>query len=98
MTRLFEDQAGSHEFVKDDLLGIARKTQQEITFQRFDGYTLSAADAFVLLTGAMASYLPHQQWPATTALTDVYGPAQDFRAAIGGAGAAVVSGGALGGG
>ena len=84
MTRLFEDQAGSHEFVKDDLVGIARKTQQEITFQRFDGYTLSAADAFVLLTGAMASYLPHQQWPATTALTDVYGPAQDFRASIGG--------------
>ena len=64
MTHLFEDRAASHEFVKDDLVGIARKTQQEITFQRFDGYALSAADAFVLLTGAMASYLPKQQWPA----------------------------------
>ncbi|HJY35176.1 MAG TPA: polysaccharide deacetylase family protein [Vicinamibacterales bacterium] len=84
MTHLFEDQAGTHEFVKDDLVGIARKTQQEITFQRFDGYALSAADAFVLLTGAMASYLPNQQWPPTTALTDVYGPAQGFSASIGG--------------
>jgi hypothetical protein len=84
MTHLFEDQAGTHEFVKDDLVGIARKTQQEITFQRFDGYALSAADAFVLLTGAMASYLPNQQWPPTTALTDVYGPAQGFSASVGG--------------
>jgi hypothetical protein len=84
MTHLFQDQAGTHVFVKDDLVGIARQAQQEITFQRFDGYTLSAADAFVLLTGAMASYLPHQQWPAATALTDVYGPAQGFSASVGG--------------
>jgi peptidoglycan/xylan/chitin deacetylase (PgdA/CDA1 family) len=84
MTHLFQDQAGTHVFVKDDLVGIARQAQQEITFQRFEGYTLSAADAFVLLTGAMASYLPHQQWPAATALTDVYGPAQGFSASVGG--------------
>jgi polysaccharide deacetylase len=96
MTQLFEDEAGTHEFVRDELLDLARRTQAGITFQRFDGYALSAADAFVLLTTAMSSYLQHQQWPAATALINVYGPAQPFSASVGGVRPASVSSEAFG--
>lgn len=84
MTHLYEDAAQAREFTRDDLVVVAHRMQQEIVFQRFDGYALSAADAFVLLTNAMSAYLPKQQWPATTMLTDVYGPAQPFSASVGG--------------
>jgi hypothetical protein len=84
LAALYDDRAGSQAFDKDALLDLARKTRQEITFQRFDGYALSAAESFVLLTNAMSSYLSHQQWPITTPLAQVYGPAHGFEPSSGG--------------
>ena len=46
-------------------LALARSVQKEITFQRFDGYALSAADVFGLLTDAMAGLSARNELPAT---------------------------------
>jgi hypothetical protein len=85
LTAIYDDKAAVQEFNQETLLDLARRMRHEITFQRYDGYSLSAADAFLLLTNAMASYVQPQQWPPRTTLVGVYGPARRFSPSIGGA-------------
>jgi len=81
---IYADHAMTRSFRRDDLLGFARSVQKEITFQRQDGYTLSAADAFGLLTDATASFIDRKEWPSATKIVALYGPARVYTASIGG--------------
>ena len=75
---IYRDAAASRSFRQEDLLRLARSAQQEITFQRFDGFALSAADAFSLLTEATAAFIERRQWPADTQVMPLYGPARAY--------------------
>ena len=54
---IYADTAMTRSFRQADLLALARAVQQDITFQRLDGYALSASEVFGLLTDAMAAFI-----------------------------------------
>ncbi len=91
LTQLYADRALVRGFHAEELLGVARLTRDEITFRKFDGYALSAADVFVLLTDAVASFVEQNRLPATTSLTAIDGPARAFNPSAGGTRSAVFS-------
>jgi hypothetical protein len=75
---IYEDVAMTRSFTSTDLAKLARPIQDEITFQRFDGYAVSAADAFGLLTAAMASFAEGHSLPAQSKVTRLYGPSRTY--------------------
>jgi hypothetical protein len=81
---IYADKATTRNFGKDDLLRFARSAQSDITFQRLDGYALSAADVFGLLTDATAAFIERNAWPAATQVTALYGPARTYTPPTGG--------------
>ena len=81
---IYEDRAATRSFRRDDILGLARAAQKEIAFQRFDGYALSAADVFSLLTGAMAALGATNELPADLKITRLDGPARPYTSSVGG--------------
>jgi hypothetical protein len=81
---IYPDEAMARSFGKDDLLGLARSAQKEITFQRFDGYALSAANVFGLLTEAMAASIEKSTPPSATNVIALDGPARTYTPASGG--------------
>jgi hypothetical protein len=82
---IYADSARTRGFTQRELLGLARAVQKEITFQKLDGYTLSAADTFSLLTSAMTEYLDRKAWPAATTVAALDGPARAYAAPADGA-------------
>jgi peptidoglycan/xylan/chitin deacetylase (PgdA/CDA1 family) len=82
---IYGDKAMTRSFRQEDLLGLARSMQEDITFQRLDGYTLSPADVFGLLTDATAAFIERNQWPSATKVTALYGPARTYTPPTGGA-------------
>jgi hypothetical protein len=81
---IYSDRAATHNFTRDDLAGVARAIQKEITFQKFDGYALSAGEAFDLLTNAMEAFIERQQWPSALSPASLDGPARAYVAPVGG--------------
>ena len=81
---IYADTAMTRSFGTEDLLRFARSVQREITFQRLDGYTLSAADVFGLLTDATAAFADRNALPASTKVTALDGPTRVFTPSIGG--------------
>jgi peptidoglycan/xylan/chitin deacetylase (PgdA/CDA1 family) len=81
---IYADRAKTRAFTRDELVAIARDVSREITFQRRADYTISAADAFGLLTQAMAEYVDRGAWPTTTPVIALDGPARAFTASAGG--------------
>jgi hypothetical protein len=75
---IYADKALTRSFGQEDLRGLARAVQKDITFQRLDGYTLSAADMFGLLTDAMAVFVERQALPSTARVTALDGPARMY--------------------
>ena len=82
---IYGDTAMTRGFQQEDLLTFARSVQKEITFQRLEGYTLSAADVFGLLTDATATFIERNEWPSATKATALYGPARTYTPSTGGA-------------
>jgi hypothetical protein len=82
---IYADAAMARSFSAADLVKLARPLQDEITFQRFDGVTLSAADGFELLTAAMASVADGHRVPAQSRITQLYGPSRTYLAPTGSA-------------
>ena len=82
---IYADTAVTRSFRQADLLALARAVQQDVTFQRLDGYALSASEVFGLLTDAMAAFVADQAWPETTKVTALDGPARTFVPATDGA-------------
>jgi len=85
LMKIYEDRALPRSFHRDDILALARSVQKEITFQRFDGYTLSAADVFSLLTTAMAGLSAVNELPGNLKVARLDGPARTYAASSGGA-------------
>jgi hypothetical protein len=81
---IYRDTAVARSFRQDDLLRLARAVQHEITFQRLDGYALSAADVFSLLTEAAAAFIERNEWPSNTNVSALYGPARAYVPPTGG--------------
>ena len=81
---VYDDKALARTFRRDDLLAVARSTQKEITFQRVNGDTLSAADAFSLLTDAAAGFVQRNALPQASRLAPLYGPTRAYTASLGG--------------
>jgi hypothetical protein len=75
---IYSDQAMTRSFRREDLLGFARTIQKEITFQKLDGYALSAADVFGLLTEATAAFIERKELPASAKVTALYGPGRPY--------------------
>src|SRR5262245_13875998 len=83
LTRIYEDRALSKAFTRDDLVALARGVTSEVTFQKRDGYAVSAADVFALLNAAVESFIDRQALPPSTRLEPVFGPSRDFKASEG---------------
>ncbi len=84
LMKIYEDKALTRSFRRDDILGLARAAEKEIGFQRFDGYALSAADVFSLLTSAMASLGATNELPPDLKITRLDGPARTYTSSVGG--------------
>ena len=78
LMNIYEDAAMTRSFSATDLVTLARPLQDEITFQRFDSYAVSAADAFGLLTAALANFADGHGVPAQSRVTRLYGPARTY--------------------
>lgn len=78
LMKLYADRAPTRSFKRAEILALAQALQREITFQRFDTFTLSAADAFALLTEALNAYLAKNELPAAVQLPTLYGPARIY--------------------
>jgi hypothetical protein len=83
LMKLYPDRALQRSFSRNEILALARAAQQEITFQKLDGFTLSAADAFALLNEAMLAYVEKNALPPDVKLTSLYGPARQFNLSAG---------------
>ena len=81
---IYADKAMTRSFRKEDLLRFAQSVQKDMTFQRLDGYALSAADVFGLLTDAAAAFIERNEWPSATKVTALYGPARTYTSPTGG--------------
>ena len=79
----YADQALRRTFTRDDLRGLAQAVQKEQSFQVKDGYAVSVADAFVLLTGALGAFGETAAVPEVSRLVSVDGPASAFESSAG---------------
>lgn len=76
LMKIYEDRAPGRRFNRDEIAALARAMQTEITFQRYDGYALSAADAFVLLNSYLAGMVEGGVAPGDVGTVSVFGPAR----------------------
>lgn len=79
----YADQAMRRGYSHDELRDIAQAVQKEESFQIKDGYAISAADAFVLLTGALGTYAEIGAIPQASRLVAVDGPGKAFEPSAG---------------
>ena len=84
LMKIYRDSSTTREFGPQELVPLARTAAREITFQRFDGYALSAADVFGLLTAAMGTFIETAKWPSATRVIALDGPARIYSPSIGG--------------
>ena len=64
LMKLYADRSLAHNFNREEILALAKAMRNEITFQKFDAFTLSAADVFTLLNEAMNGWLEKDEMPA----------------------------------
>lgn len=74
LMKLYPDRAVERSFSRDEILALTKAMRNEITFQKFDMFTLSAADVFALLNESMNSWLEKDEMPTAVKLTPLYGP------------------------
>jgi len=85
LLEIYADASTTRTFSQQDLLQPARAMQKEITFQQLDGYALSAADVFGLLTDTMSGFIDRKAWPSPAKLAALDGPVHVYAPPIGGA-------------
>lgn len=81
---IYGDTSLTRTFGREELLQFARFVDNEITFQRLDGYAVSAADVFGLLTAAMAEMSLGRQVPNQSSIRQLYGPSRPYVPPTGG--------------
>jgi peptidoglycan/xylan/chitin deacetylase (PgdA/CDA1 family) len=83
---IYSDRSLTRKFGRDDLLRLARFVDNnEITFQKFDGYAVSASDVFGLLNAAMAQVAATREVPNQSTIRQLHGPSRPYAPANGGA-------------
>lgn len=88
MMGLYADRAKERSFKREEIFALAKAMRQEITFQKFDSFSLSAADAFALLSESLSAYLEKPEkgeLPAAVKLIALDGPARSYRQPAGSA-------------
>ena len=88
MMKLYADRALSRSFSREEILALAKAMRNEITFQKFADFTLSAANAFALLNESMNAFLEKNEMPAEVRLATLEGPARTYNQPSGRAGPA----------
>lgn len=78
MMKLYADPAKERSFKRAEIVALAKAMRQEITFQQFDSFSLSAADAFALLGESLNVYLEKNEMPAAVKLLTLDGPARSY--------------------
>ena len=78
MMKLYADPAPSRSFSRDEILTLAKEMREEITFQKFPGFSLSAADAFALLNETVNALIEKNEMPATVRLETLDGPDREY--------------------
>lgn len=78
MMELYADRAKERNFKREEIIALAKAMRHEITFQKFDSFSLSAADAFTLLSESMSAYLEKNEMPAAVKLSALDGPARSY--------------------
>jgi len=84
LMKIYDDKAMSRGFRQDEIAEFARSVRNEVTFQRRDGYSVSAADIFSLMTGTLTGFIEHTALPAETKIAALYGPSRLYRPPTGG--------------
>ena len=82
---IYRDETPGRAFSRDEVVRVAREIRREITFQRSEGYALSAADTFSLLNNAMAAFIERRQLPDPARIAVLDGPARSYVPSTGGA-------------
>ncbi|MFN0108930.1 MAG: hypothetical protein ACKVZH_08745 [Blastocatellia bacterium] len=82
LMKLYGDHSLTRSFTQTEIATIAQSAQKEIGFQRMNGFTLSAADSFALLTEACLSLVDGKKQPLK--LKPIYGPTRSFTPSVGG--------------
>jgi len=80
---IYADRARDRDFNASELSGIARSMQNEITFQRYGSYAISAADAFGLLTNAMTHFIDTGKWSPVERIALLDGPTRTYAPSAG---------------
>ena len=83
LAALYADHALGRDFGPTELLAVARAVQKDFDFLTFDGYALSGADTFSLLTDAAAALVETKALPAAIRLATIDGPTRTFTPSTG---------------
>lgn len=76
LLRLYPDRASGRLFSRDELLTIADNLRHEIGFQVLGEVTVSAAEAFGLLAGALCGHIANNAPPTEVLCKTIYNPTQ----------------------
>jgi peptidoglycan/xylan/chitin deacetylase (PgdA/CDA1 family) len=82
LMKLYEDKALTHSFRVGQIRQLAQAVREEVTFQKLDDLSLSAADAFSLLTEDMASFVDNRRVDVVR-LKPLLGPSRPFNPSAG---------------
>src|SRR5262249_22086398 len=74
LLKLYQDEAVSRTFSRDEMLQLSETVQKEITFWTGPGFSLSPAEIFFLLNSTLATFLEVQKLPSEVNLEFAYGP------------------------
>ncbi len=78
LMKLYADRAMARSFNREEIVALAKVMRNEITFQKFDAFTLSSADAFALLNESMNAYLEKDKMPDAVRLMTLNGPTRTY--------------------
>lgn len=80
---LYSDKALSKTFGASEIVSLAKTVQNGIAFQKLNGYALSGADIFSLLTTAFAYRVEKREWSNAIHVKQLYGPTRPFISSAG---------------
>ncbi|MBO0722775.1 MAG: hypothetical protein J2P41_18265, partial [Blastocatellia bacterium] len=78
MIEIYADPAPARSFSREEIVTLAKEMRNEITFHKFAGYSLSAADAFALLNESVNGLIEKDEMPAEVKLAVLEGPARSY--------------------
>ena len=80
LLKLYPDAAIGRAYSREEQEALASALSAEITFQRIGNVTVSAAEAFGMIVGALAGYVRDGQMPEAVVCEGVFNPTRRFEA------------------